>query len=195
VIAAYLGSGLQLFISGAVIAWMPSYLGRYYAMTPDKAGAAAGGLMLLAGAGMVFWGMVSDRLSREGKPRKVSLAAGLCFACFLLLTVGFHAEPGQAQLVLIGAGLFVAAGVTGPSGAMVANLTHPAVHGAAFALLTLANNLLGLAPGPIVTGGLADAWGLETAFQSIPVVCLASAACFVAGRLSYPADLKRIAGA
>ncbi|WP_343588281.1 MFS transporter, partial [Pseudomonas sp.] len=32
VIAAYVGSGLQLFVGGTVIVWMPSYLNRYYAM-------------------------------------------------------------------------------------------------------------------------------------------------------------------
>ena len=45
---------------------------------------------------------------------------------------------------------------TGPAGAMVAGLTPAAIHGTAFATLTLANNFLGLAPGPIVTGWLAD---------------------------------------
>jgi MFS family permease len=195
VICAFLGSGLQLFIVGGLVAWMPSYLGRYYAMAPDRAGGLAAGLLLVSGAGMVFWGMVSDRLSREGKPRKVTLAAGLCMLCFFLLTVAFAAEPGPHQLVLIAAGLFVAAGVTGPSGAMVANLTHPAVHGAAFALLTLANNLLGLAPGPVVTGMLADALGLDAALQWIPVVSILAAACFVLARTSYAADLKRTAEA
>ena len=192
VICAFLGSGLQLFIVGGLVAWMPSYLGRYYAMTPDKAGGLAAVLLLVSGAGMVFWGMISDRLAKQGKPRKVTLAAGLCMLCFVLLTVGFAAEPGQEQLILIAAGLFVAAGVTGPSGAMVANLTHPAVHGAAFALLTLANNLLGLAPGPVVTGALADSLGLDVALRLIPVVSLAAAACFLVGRLSYSADLKRL---
>jgi MFS family permease len=195
VICAYLGSGLQLFIVGGLVAWMPSYLGRYYAMATDRAGALAAGLLLVSGAGMVFWGMASDRLSRDGKPRKITLAAGLCVLSFVLLSVAFAAHPGLDQLILIAAGLFVAAGVTGPSGAMVANLTHPVVHGAAFALLTLANNLLGLAPGPVVTGALADAIGLDAALQWIPVVSLAAAACFVVARTSYAADLTKVAEA
>ena len=41
VIAAYIGSGLQLFVGGTVIVWMPSYLNRYYDMAPDKAGGVA----------------------------------------------------------------------------------------------------------------------------------------------------------
>ena len=41
VISAYVGSGLQLFVGGTVIVWMPSYLNRYYEMGTDKAGAVA----------------------------------------------------------------------------------------------------------------------------------------------------------
>jgi hypothetical protein len=41
VIAAYVGSGLQLFVGGTVIVWMPSYLNRYYAMGTDQAGGSA----------------------------------------------------------------------------------------------------------------------------------------------------------
>jgi MFS family permease len=191
VICAYVGSGLQLFIAGAVLAWMPSYLNRYHGLAPDRAGVLAAGLALVSGAGMVFWGMVSDRISRRARPRKAVLARLLCLASCLLLSVAFRLPAGQPQLMLIAAGLFAVAGVTGPSGAMVANLTHPAVHGAAFAVLTLANNLLGLAPGPVLTGALADRLGLDVAFQWIPLVSLAAAMAFWLGRLSYASDLDR----
>jgi MFS family permease len=38
VVGAYIGSGLQLFVGGTVIVWIPSYLNRYYAMATDAAG-------------------------------------------------------------------------------------------------------------------------------------------------------------
>lgn len=194
VLGAYVGSGLQLFISGAMIVWMPSYLNRYHAMAADKAAVTAAGLVLVSGAGMVLWGMLSDRLSRHVKARKATLAVVLCLLCCVLLSVAFRLPPGPNQLLVIAAGLFVAAGTTGPSGAMVANLTLPAVHGAAFAALTLANNLLGLAPGPFVTGALADRLGLDVAFQVIPLISLAAAVVFVMVRRSYAADLQRRQG-
>ena len=39
-ICTYLGSGLSMFIQGAFVAWMPSYLNRYHDM--DPAGGCAG---------------------------------------------------------------------------------------------------------------------------------------------------------
>ena len=70
--------------------------------------------------------------------------------------------------------------------ALVAALTPAAIHGTAFAMLTLMNNLLGLAPGPYLTGVLADIVGLRSAFVVLlPLMSLLSAFAFCAvGRKS-----------
>ena len=193
VICAYIGSGLQLFISGALMAWMPSFLNRYYDMEIDRAGVTASVFVLASGAGMVLCGMLSDRLCQNQPGRKIALAVTYSGLCCVMLLVGFQQEPGVLQLALIAAGMFVAAGTTGPAGAMVANLTHPLIHGTAFATLTLANNLLGLAPGPFVTGLIADSHGLMTALQWLPLMSLGSILVFMMAYRSYHGDLERIA--
>ena len=88
--------------------------------------------------------------------------------------------------------MFFGAGTVGPAGAMVANLTPAPIHGTAFATLSLANNLLGLAPAPIVTGLLADAFGLSAALQLVPLVSLAAAGIFAIAKLSYHRDLQQV---
>ena len=72
---------------------------------------------------------------------------------------------------------------------MVANLTPAALHGTAFAVLTLANNAFGLAPGPILTGWLADRIGLLGAMQWLPSASLAAALVFFAAARSTSAEL------
>jgi MFS family permease len=191
--AAYAGSGLQLFVGGAFIVWMPSYMNRYYAMDSARAGAAAALVVLASGAGMILCGMLSDRLCRHAPERKIALAIAYCLGSCALLSAAFALAPGALQLGLIGAGMFLAAGTTGPAGAMVANLTHRSVHGTAFATLTLANNLLGLAPGPFLTGVLADRYGLATACQLVPLVSLLSALVFACARRHYLADVGQVA--
>jgi predicted MFS family arabinose efflux permease len=195
VISAYVGSGLQLFIGGSLIAWMPSFLNRYYNMTTDRAGVFSAVLVLCGGAGMILCGVISDRLGHGSPVRKLSLAITFCVLCFVLLTTGFSLPPGPLQLALIAAGMFVSAGTAGPAGAMVANLTQVAIHGTAFATLTLANNLLGLAPGPYITGELADRFGLQTALQLIPMISLAAAVAFLIGKRSYENDLRLVQAA
>ncbi|MBD9425880.1 MFS transporter [Pseudomonas sp. PDM15] len=194
VIAAYVGSGLQLFVGGTVIVWMPSYLNRYYQMGTDKAGALAGIIVLCSGAGMILCGMLSDRLCRNAPERKIALAIAYCLGSCLLLSLAFALSAGPLQLLLICLGMLIAAGTTGPSGAMVANLTHYSVHGTAFATLTLANNLLGLAPGPFVTGKLSDLFGLQVAFQLVPLVSIGAAAVFFYARCHYLQDIARLRG-
>lgn len=192
--AAYIASGLQLFVGGSFVVWMPSFMNRYYAMGAGSAGLSAALVVLASGTGMVLCGMLSDRLSMRSPKHKVSLAIGYCLASCALLSAAFALPPGALQLSLIGAGMFLAAGTTGPAGAMVANLTHRSVHGTAFATLTLANNLLGLAPGPFLTGVLADRLGLDGAFRLVPLVSLGAAAVFWYARRYYVHDIERAAG-
>ncbi|WP_433741018.1 MFS transporter [Pseudomonas putida] len=194
VIATYIGSGLQLFVGGTVIVWMPSYLNRYYEMGTDKAGGIAAIIVLCSGAGMILCGMLSDRMCRNIPERKVALAIAYCLGSCLLLSAAFALQAGPLQLMLICMGMLIAAGTTGPAGAMVANLTHYSVHGTAFATLTLANNMLGLAPGPFITGKVSDLIGLHAAFQLVPLVSLAAAAVFFYAKCHYHKDIARLKG-
>lgn len=188
---AYLGSGLQMFAAGSLPAWLPSYLNRTYGFAVDRAGQVAALLLLACGCGMIACGMLSDRLARDRPERKITLAMSYSLGTAACLTLAMALPPGPAQLAMIGFAMFLVAGTTGPAGAMVANLTPLAIHGSAFATLTLANNLLGLAPGPILTGRLADAIGLAGAFRLLPLPCLAAALAFALLRRSYRADLVR----
>ena len=91
--------------------------------------------------------------------------------------------------MLSGLAMFLAAGTTGPAGAMVAGLTPAAIHGTAFATLTLANNFIGLAPGPIITGWLADQVGLLGALRWLPLASIAAALVFLCARRSSRAEV------
>jgi MFS family permease len=189
---AYVGSGLQLLVPAALWAWMPSFLNRYYALAPGKAALCAAGFVLITGLGMSVCGMVTDRVSASNPTRKWASAIVYCLASFMLLVVAFWLPNGPLQLMLIGAGMFFGAGSSGPAGAMVANLTPPQIHGSAFATLTLANNLLGLAPAAIITGAIADRIGLFGALNVILVAPLIAAIVFVFGWRNYTKDLSRL---
>lgn len=192
VICAYIGSGLQLFIMAAMMAWLPSYVNRYYGLPADKAGLVAAVFVLLGAIGMTGCGIVTDRLSRNFAVRKWMIAITYSLVSCVLLLIGFQLPTGPAQMVFLGAGMLFVAGTTGPAGAMVANLTHPSIHATAFATLTLANNLLGLAPGPFITGIFADRIGLLGALQVMPLIAVAAAVVFAIGHRHYEKDLQRI---
>jgi len=185
---AYVGSGLQLFVAGALPAWLPTYFVRYYDLPLAQAASRAAVFLAIGGAGMVACGMISDRLVRTA-PQRAMLSAAYCSGCAILVAAAFTLGPGTAQLVILGAAMFLAAATAGPAGAMVASLTPAALHGTAFAVLTLANNAFGLAPGPIVTGWLADRIGLAGALQWLPIASVAAALVFILAARRPEAEL------
>ena len=195
VICAYVGSGLQLFMAGALFAWLPSYLNRAYGLAPDKAGIAAAGFILLMGVGMVVCGVITDRLTKKVAIRKWTTALVFATISLIALTLGFAQDAGTLQLVLIAVGAFFTGGTTGPAGAMVANLTPASIRATAFGTLTLANNLLGLAAGPLVVGALADKVGLVDAMKVAPLVSVLAIVALLIGRRVYPSSLRRIGSA
>ncbi|MEV8596156.1 MFS transporter [Streptomyces sp. NPDC052012] len=194
VVGAYIGSGLQLFIAGALIAWLPSYFNRYYDMPTAQAGATAGLFALVIGIGMIAGGIASDRISRSAPIRKWAVAIGCSVGSLILLMTAFRLPAGQGQLLVLALGALLCAGTAGPGAAMVANLTPAAIAATAFATLTLAQSLLGLAPGPAVTGALADRLGLLGALRLVPLVAIAATVAFLVGRRHYDRDLRRLTG-
>ena len=56
--------------------------------------------------------------------------------------------------------------------------------------LTLANNFLGLALGPLLVGRLSDVIGLHNAFQLMPLMSLAAAAVFFYAKRHYHRDME-----
>src|SRR5215211_2230960 len=192
VILAYIGGGLQLFIAGSLFAWLPSYLNRAHGMAPARAAGVAAVGMRGGGGGMIVCGLVTDRLSRARPVRKWTTAIVFSLVSLVLLGVGFAMTPGKAQLLLLAVGCFFAAGTTGPTGAMVARLTHESIRATAFGTLTFFNNFLGLAAGPVVTGVLADRLGLENALRYVPLVSVVAIVALLIGRAAYPASLRRL---
>lgn len=178
VVLAYVASGLQLFVLGALMAWAPSYLNRAQGLAPGVAAAAAAGLLLSAGVGMIACGAISDRVCAGRARLRPWLACAFALITFTALEAAFFTPPGALQIGFALIGLFCAGGTTGPAGAIVGAGTPHALHGAALAVLTLANNLLGLAPGPAVTGLVADRLGLPAALQIAITAALLSAAVF-----------------
>jgi hypothetical protein len=58
-------------------------------------------------------------------------------------------------------------------------------------VLSLVQNLFGLALGPFISGALSDSIGLDSALSIIPTFSLLAAGCFLMAARSYEADKAR----
>jgi MFS family permease len=188
---AYVGGGLQLFVTGSLFAWLPSYFNRVYRMAPGHAASVAAIFILIVGIGMIGCGMITDRVSRTRPVAPWTSAIAYALLSLGLIGGAFALAPGRAQVLLLAVGCFFTAGTTGPIGAVVARLTPESIRATAFGTLTFFNNLLGLASGPLVTGALADRFGLATAMRAVPLISVAAVVALLIGRAAYPASLRR----
>lgn len=184
-VCVYIGSGLQLFVPFALLAWTPSFLARYYEMSPAQAGLASGAFALLTGVGLIAGGMVADRVSRTLRARKWNVVIVSSLGSLVLLAVAFQLPTGTAQLVVLSVGVLLSNAAASPAVSIVADLTPAALAATALATLTLANNLLGIAAGAAVTGVLADAVGLLNALRIVPFVAVLASAAFMIGKMRY----------
>lgn len=187
----YAGAGLQMFSVAAAMAWLPSYLNRYYAMEPGEAGVKTGIFVLLSAIGMTLGGALVDRLSRHVPERKLQITALYAGATLLLFLIGFSMSPGWPQMLLIGLGIFVSGAHSGSSSAVVTEVNDPRIHATVLSVLALAISLLGMAPGPFIVGLLADFSELKTAMLIMPLASLLAGLCFLAANRHYRTDALR----
>jgi predicted MFS family arabinose efflux permease len=191
-LVACIGAGFQLLTLSMTYAWLPTYFNRYYGLAPDQAGLKAGLVVLLGGVGAVLWGIVSDRLTpRIACARLYVPAAGAVLTAALMATAFAVFPPGNAQFALILAGGLMMAVNVGPITAVVIDVVHPGVRATAASVLSLIQNLFGLAGGPLLTGLLSDRYGLQFALAVVPAFCVLAAVFFVLAARTYVSDLRQ----
>lgn len=191
VFCAYLGCALQIFVQGTLFVWLPSYLNRYWGMPVSEAATLAAGLVLVSGLGQLICGVMTDRISGGSSLKRWNMAIGYCLVLGVLLAIAFRLPQGNLQLALLAPGVFFLASSFGTCSAIIAGATPPAIHGSAFATLTLFNNILGLAAGPFITGMVADAVGLQVALRWLPFAAILPFTVFLIGRWCYVAEARR----
>ena len=184
------GAAAQLIVVSSVWAWLPSFLNRFAGLSPERAAVKAAMIVLIGAAGSLVWGAAVDRLGGPDKRRKLQILAGLCLPTLLLLPVAFNAGSAStvnpiAGFALIAAGGFVMTCTVGPVAAVVLEVVHPSLRATGASVLSLFQNLLGLAVGPLIAGALSDRWGLASALTVMPVFSLVAAAAFVIASYSY----------
>jgi MFS family permease len=188
-----IGAGLNLLVVSTMYSWLPSYFNRFYGLAPDQAGLKTAIVVLVGGVGALLWSTVADRLSARMPRARLIVPAIAAVATTALMMAAFAGlEPGPVQFALIVAGALVMAASVGPTDAVVIDVIHPALRATGASILSLMRNLFGLAGGPLLTGALSDAYGLQFAMTVIPLFGLLAAAMYMVAARTYVADLKRL---
>jgi predicted MFS family arabinose efflux permease len=188
-VGAITGAVLLLIVTSALYTWLPTYLQGAYHLGPADASVVAAGVLVAGAAGTTGTAMAADRLARRDPRMRLRVPALAALATAGLLGPAFGVvPPGGAQLALLLAGAAMMTCAVGPVAAVVIDVVHPAARATATSVLVVAQNLLGLTIGPVLTGFLADRIGLVPALALVPLLGLVAAGALWLGARSYPGD-------
>jgi MFS family permease len=190
-----IGAPAQVIVISAVWSWLPSYLNRVHGVLPKDAGVQASLVVLCGAIGSIVWGTWVDRAGRKRPGAKLQMVALLCLATMLVLSAAFGAPllgialAANTQFALIALGGFLMTCTVGPAAAIVIDVTHPGVRSTGASVLSLFQNLFGLALGPVIAGALSDALGLATALAIMPAFGIVAIAAMLMASRTYAADM------
>jgi MFS family permease len=189
-----IGGAMQLIVVSAIWSWLPSFLNRFHGVAPEQAAKQAALVVLVGALGSCIWGSVVDRLGTGRARRKLVALAALCVLSTVIFLAAFAGSAsGATQFRLILLGGFVMTCSVGVVAAVVIDVIHPGVRSTGAAVLSLFQNLFGLAVGPFLAGLLSDQWGLQQAMAVIPACGVLAALAFMRASRSYEPDMQQIA--
>lgn len=192
------GSAAQLIVVSSIWSWMPSFLNRIHGIPADQAAIKAAIVVLCGALGSVVWGIAADRVGARSSRGKLWLLAIVCLLSMVVLSLAFRAEAlhlaltPQTQFALVALGGFLMTCTVGPVSAIVMNVIHPGVRATGSSVLSIFQNLFGLALGPVIAGTLSDTWGITSALAVMPLFSVLAAAAFVRASSSYESDMKSV---
>ena len=190
-----IGAAMQLIVVSAIWSWLPSFLNRFHGVAPEAAAKQAAVVVLIGALGSIVWGYVVDRVSVRTARNKLPALAVLCLATlgiFLYAFGGSLAGDTQFKVIMLG-GFFMTCSVGVVSG-IVIDVIHPGVRSTGSAVLSLFQNLFGLAVGPFLVGVLSDQWGLQLAMAFAPVFSVLAAIAFLVAGRCYDHDVSQVSG-
>lgn len=180
----------NVFVTTALLSWMPTYFHRMHDLPMSKAGIKGGLIMFLAIIGAPLGGYLSDRWMKHTPRARMLLPAISSAVSAIILFVAFGYLEGTHQyLALLCLGvtiiMFVPAGV-----AVTQDVVHPGLRAISLSINIVIQHSLGSALGPLFVGMLSDRYDLSMALKTLPVFCMIGAVLFFIGAFFYESDVK-----
>lgn len=192
VIYTYFGMAAVVFVTTAIIVWLPKYFEIERHMEPKTAGSLAGAVMLLALVGAPLGGFLIDKW-RMSEPRARLLfpaLSTLVSAIFLFIALALLKGTGQL-IVLFAFGILIMTFIAGAA-AVTQDVIHPGLRATSYAIAVAVQNLIGSFTAPIVLGKISDLSNIKTALSILPFVLMLGALLFYLGSRHYVNDMGRV---
>lgn len=159
-----LGMTLMTFAIGGVSFWMPYYLEETRGISKSASSVGFGAIVVVAGlSATLAGGYLGDRLKPRWSGSYFWVSGlGMLLGVPLIGLMLWTPFPGCWGVIFLA--VFVLFLNTGPSNAILANVTCPGIRASAFALNIFVIHALGDAISPPIIGWFKDRWSFEAAF-------------------------------
>jgi MFS family permease len=192
VIFTYFGMTAIVFVTTAMIVWLPKFFETTAGMDPKKAGTLAGAVMMLALIGAPMGGYITDKWRKTEPRARMLFPAITTFISALLLFIAFYFFRGTAQLItLFVFGLCIMLFISGAA-AVTQDVIHPGLRATSYAIAVLVQNLIGSFTAPIVLGRISDLTNIKSAMSILPFSLLLGALLFLIGSRYYMTDMEKV---
>jgi MFS family permease len=193
VIFTYFGMAAVVFVTTAMIVWLPKFFETHNGLNPKTAGTLAGAVMMLALIGAPAGGYIIDKWRKTQPLARLLFPAISTFFSAILLFIAFFLLSGTAQIIVI----FLFGGIImtfiAGAAAVTQDVIHPGLRATSYALAVAVQNLLGSFTAPIVIGAIADTSDTATAMKVLPFALLIGSLLFYLGSRYYQGDMDKVA--
>jgi len=166
-----LGMTAMTFAMGGVGFWMPTYVARApRAPSLATTNIIFGAIVVVAGlVATLAGGMAGDKLTARFPGAYFLVSAGGMFIGFPMFVLMLF-TPFPFAWIFIFLGCFFLFSNTGPTNAILANVTHPSIRATAFSVNILIIHAFGDAISPLMIGAIADRYNLRAAFLVVSLM-------------------------
>jgi MFS family permease len=185
-----LGMTAMTFAIGGMAFWMPYYVQH----RPGTGGAPIttfGAIVVVAGLTATYLGGLTGDKLRARFPGSYFLVSGAAMLAGFPFFLAALKAPFPLGWVLIFLACFCLFFNTGPSNAILANVTHPSMRAAGFALSIFVTHALGDVISPVVIGVLSDRYSMEIGFVVVGVMFLVAGVLWLCGAPFLQRDTER----
>ena len=182
----------NVFVTTAMLSWLPTYFHRLDGIPMSQAGPKAGLIMFMAIVGAPLGGYLSDRWTTRTKQARMLFPAISSAVSALILFLAFTYLTGSLQYVAL-----LLAGVTlimfvPPGVAVTQDVVHPGIRATSLSVNIVIQHTLGSPLGPLFVGAMSDRHGLTSALGMLPVFTLIAGILFLVGSFYYAKDTASV---
>jgi MFS family permease len=191
-IFTYFGMAAIVFVTTALIVWLPTYFEKDLGIEPKTAGSLAGAVMVMAIVGAPLGGFLIDRWRKTQANARLLFPALSTLVSAVILFVSLTLLKGSGQVVLLFIfGIIIMTFISGAA-AVTQDVIHPGLRAMSYAIAVAVQNLLGSFTAPIILGKISDLSNIKTAMSILPFVLLIGALLFYIGSRFYLKDLSKV---